>query len=259
MGRLDGKVALITGTGSGMGRVGAILFAKEGAKVVGVDWVKEAGEETLRMIEEAGGESIFVHADVSRTEDAKKMIKAAVDTYGKLDVLWNNAAIAPYQPLAESTEENFDKIIAINLKGVWLGMRHAIPEMLKAGGGSIINTASFVTDAVQRGSSIYAASKGGVISMSKVAAVEYAPHNIRVNCIKPGIIATPMTMSLLAKTPEAVKRAEATIPQGRLGKPEEIAQLALFLACDESSLITGTEVLADGGIVADSHTSGAYG
>ncbi len=253
MGRLNGKVAVITGGGSGMGREASILFATEGAKVVIVDWVAEGGQETLRMVKEAGGEAIFVKADVSKTEDVKKMIKTAVDIYGKLDVLYNNAAIAPYEPLIESTEENFEKIIATNLKGVWLGMKHAIPEMIKSGGGSIINVASFVVDAAQRGSSIYAASKGGVVSMSRVAAVEHAHQGIRVNCIKPGIIITPMSLGCYGD-PEARKRAEAAVPMGRLGQPEEIAQVALFLASDESSLITGTEVLADGGIEADSHT-----
>jgi len=223
MGRLDSKVAIITGAGSGMGRAAAILFAKEGAKVVIVDWATEGGEETLKMVKEAGGEALFVRADVSKTEDVKKMIQTAVDTYGKLDVLYNNAAIAPYEPLLESTEENWEKVISINLKGIWLGMKYAIPEMLKAGGGSIINT------------------------------VEHAAQNIRVNCIKPGIIVTPMSAGCYG-TPEARRRSEATVPQRRLGEPEEIAQVALFLASDESSLVTGTEILADGGIIADSHT-----
>jgi len=130
-----------------MGRAAAILFAKEGAKVVIVDWVAEGGQETLKLVKEAGGEAVFVNADVSRTEDVRKMIKTAVDTYGRLDVLFNNAAIAPYEPLVESTEENWEKVISINLKGIWLGMKYAIPEMLKSGGGSIINTASVVVDA----------------------------------------------------------------------------------------------------------------
>jgi NAD(P)-dependent dehydrogenase (short-subunit alcohol dehydrogenase family) len=253
VGRLDGKVTIITGGGSGMGRGASILFAKEGAKVVIVDLVAEGGQETLRMVKEAGGEAIFVKADVSKTNDVKKMINTAVKTYGKLNVLYNNAAIAPYEPLIESTEENWEKVISTNLKGIWLGMKYAIPEMLKTGGGSIINTASFVVDAVQRGSAIYTASKGGVVAMSKVAAVEHAAQNIRVNCIKPGIIVTPMSAACY-RTPEARRRSEATVPQRRLGQPEEIAQVALFLASDESSLITGTEILADGGIIADSHT-----
>lgn len=253
MRRLDGKVAIITGGGSGMGREASILFAEEGAKVVIVDWVAEGGQETLRMVKEACGEAIFVRADVSKTEDVKRMIKAATDTYGKLNVLYNNAAIAPYEPLIQSTEENWEKVISVNLKGIWLGMKYAIPEMIKAGGGSIINTASFVVDAIQRGSAIYGASKGGVVVMSKVAAVEHAHQNIRVNCIKPGIIVTPMSLSCYGD-PEARRRAEATVPMGRLGQPGEIAKVALFLASDESSLITGTEILADGGIIAYSHT-----
>ena len=254
MGRLDSKVTIITGAGSGMGRAAAILFAQEGARVVIVDWVDEGGQETLKLVKEAGGEAIFVHADVSRTADVRGMIETAVSTYGRLDVLFNNAAIAPYEPLLESTEENWEKVISINLKGIWLGMKYAIPEMLKGGGGSIINTASFVVDATQRGSAIYSASKGGVVAISKVAAVEHAAQNIRVNCIKPGIIVTPMSAGCYG-TPEARRRSEITVPQRRLGQPEEIARVALFLASDESSLITGTEILADGGIVADSHTN----
>ena len=252
MGRLDGKVATITGAGSGMGRATAILFAKEGAKVVVSDWVTKGGEETVKMIKEAGGEATYVHADVSKEAAVKKMIKTAVDTYGKLDVLYNNAAIAPYELIVDSTEENFDKIIAINLKGTWAGMKYAIPEMIKAEGGSIINVSSFIVDATQRGCGIYGSSKGGVVAVSRAAAVENAPYNVRINCIKPGIIITPMSMSVMGA--EAREKAIATIPMHRLGEMDDIAKVALFLASDDSSYVTGTEILADGGIEADSHT-----
>ena len=251
MGRIDGKVAIITGAGAGIGRAAAILFAKEGAKVVVSDWVREGGEETVRIIKEAGGEAIFIKADVSKTEDVKKMIKSAIDTYGKLNVLYNNAAINSAELLVESTEENFEKIIAVNVKGVWLGMKYAIPEMIKSGGGSIINAASIAADMAQRRSSIYAASKGAIISMSRVAAVEYAALNIRVNCIKPGVILTPMAVHILS--PEVLKHIEDGTPQGRLGKSEDVAQAALFLASDESSFVTGQKLTVDGGIEADSH------
>jgi NAD(P)-dependent dehydrogenase (short-subunit alcohol dehydrogenase family) len=254
MRRLGGKIAIVTGAGGGMGRAGASLFAKEGAKVIVADFVPETGEETVRMIKEAGGEATFVEADVSQTEDVKKIVKAAVDTYGKLNVLYNNAGIVTgYVPTLEWTEENYDKTMAVNVKGVWLGMKYAIPEMIKAGGGSIINAASIAADAAQRGSCIYAASKGAVLSMSRVVAVEHAAQNIRVNCIKPGVIATPMALGVLKGSPEARKRIERETPQGRLGKPEEVAQLALFLASDESSHITGQSLAVDGGIEADSH------
>ena len=252
MGRLDGKVAIITGAGRGMGRAAAILFAKEGAKVVVDDWVADRGEETVRMIKEAGSEAIFVNADVSKTEDIRRMIKTAIDAYGRLDILYNNAAIATYAPLTEAEEKDFEEIVAVNLKGTWLGMKYAIPEMAKTGGGSIINVASIAADAAQLGSTIYAATKGGVISMTRVAAVENAAQNIRVNIIKPGCIRTPMFEEVV-KYPEAIKHIEDVTPQKRIGKPEEVAHLALFLASDESSNITGQKITADGGIEADSH------
>ena len=245
MGRLDNKVAIITGTGSGIGRAAAILFAKEGAKVVGVDWASKDGEETFRMIEEAGSESIFIHADVSKTEDIKNLIKAAVDTYGKLDVLYNNAGIlGELATTQDCTEGNFDKIIAVNLRGSWLGMKYAIPEMLKAGGGSIISTASQAGRRCHPNLAPYNTSKGGVVSLTRGVAIEYATKNIRINCICPGAIATPL---LLGFDPRLLKKLKATIPQGRYGEPEEVAQAALFLASDESSYITGCDLVIDAG------------
>lgn len=252
MGRLDGKVAIITGGGAGMGEAASVLFAREGAKVAVADWDAQGGERVVTKIKETGGAAIFIKADVSKADDVRKMIKATVDTYGKLDILYNNAGIATYKPLIDLTDEDFDKMISINLKGVWLGMKYAIPEMIKTGGGSIINAASIAADAGQRGSAIYAASKGGVVSMSRVAAVEYATNNIRVNVIKPGAIATPMFMN--AQTdPGVVERIVRETPQRRLGKAEEVAYVALFLASDESSYITGQKIAIDGGIEADSH------
>ena len=162
MGKLDGKVAIITGAGMGMGQAGAILFAKEEAKVVVVDWNAEAGKETVKMIKESGGEAIFVKADVSKAEDVKSMVKTTIDTYGKLDILFNNAGIAgEIVPTVECTEENWDKVLAINLKSVWLGMKYAIQEMLKTGGGSIINTGSITADVAMPNRPPYTAAKGG--------------------------------------------------------------------------------------------------
>ena len=253
MNRLGGKVAIITGAGMGMGRAAAILFAEEGAEVVVVDINAESGRETVKMIREAGGKAIFVKADVSNTDDVKNMVTTAVATYGKLNVLFNNAAIAKIEPLIESSEENFDRIVAVNIKGVWLGMKYAIPEMIKSGGGSIINTASVAADMGERGLAAYTASKGGVLSMSRVAAIEHASQNIRVNVINPGVILTPMTRSQFEAHPELRKKIESITPQGRLGKPEEVAHLALFFASDESSHITGQKLAVDGGIEADSH------
>ena len=251
MGRLDGKVAIITGASTGMGQAAAILFANEGARVVVADWASEGGEETVKMIRQAGGEAIFVKTDVSKTEDVKNMIKTGVDTYGKLNILYNNAAIVSFEPLTELTEENFTKVINVNLKGVWLGMKYAIPEMVKAGGGSIVNTASIAADKAQLGLSVYSASKGGVISISRVAAIENAAHNIRVNVIKPGPTMTSMFQGAATGNPELLEQDIRETPLGKLGQPEEVAQLALFLASDESSHITGTKITIDGGIEAD--------
>ena len=248
MGRLQDKVAIVTGAGSGIGREAAILFAQEGAKVVGVDCITEGGEETIKMIKEAGDEAIFVYADVSKTEDVKKMVKTAVDTYGRLDVLFSNAGIAPSESLKDWTEEKFERVIATNLKGVILGMKYAIPEMLKAGGGSIINTASMTADRAIPNFTSYTASKGGIVAVTRAVAVEYATQNIQVNCINPGVIATKLVLE--AQNPEEIKPA---IPMRRLGEPKEVACVALFLASGEASFITGQTIVVDGGQEADSH------
>jgi NAD(P)-dependent dehydrogenase (short-subunit alcohol dehydrogenase family) len=248
MGRLDGKVALITGAGMGMGQAAALLFAKEGAKVAVVDWNAEAGEETVKMIKKAGGEAIFIKADVSKAADAQNMVKTAVKTYGKLDVIYNNAAILRAASTENITEEDWDKIMAVNLKGVWLGMKYAIPEMLKKGKGSIINTASQCGDRGTQNVGAYCASKGGVLALTRVTAMELAKKNIRVNALNPGIIGTPMVMAL---SKEEQEQFASIIPQGRLGRPEEVAYAALFLASDESSHVTGHTLVVDGGLEVD--------
>ena len=238
MGRLDGKTAVVTGGGMGMGQATAVLFAKERAKVVVADYNSEAGQNTVNIIRETGGEATFVQTDVSCQDDVKRTVKTAVRTYGGLNILYNNAAIVRIVPLIDSTEEDFDSITDINLKGVWLCMKYAIPEIIKTGGGSIINIASINADAAQRGLSIYAASKGGVISMSRIAAIEHAVDNIRVNVIKPGVIKTPMVTKQMEEHPEVFERIIRETPKGRLGEPEEVTYLALFLASDVSSYIT---------------------
>ena len=251
MGRLDSKVAIITGAGAGIGKAAAILFAKEGAKVVVACRTIETGEETVRMIKEAGGEAIFIRTDVSKTDDIKKMIETAIDTYGKLDVLFNNAGIlGEGTSTVECTEDNFDRLIGTNLKGVWLGMKYAIPEMLKSGGGSIINTASIAADRALVNSAAYCVSKGGVVALSRAAAIEYCTKNIRVNCINPGSIATDMVLNL---SPEFKETVLTATPRRKFAEPEEVAQAALFLATDECAHIIGQSLVIDGGLEADSH------
>jgi len=247
--RLAGKVAIITGAGSGMGKATAILFAKEEAKVIAAEIVEQAGQATVRAIEEEGGEAIFVKTDVAKKEDVEAMVKAAVERYGKIDILVNCAGIALAEvSTTECTEEIFNRIIATNLNGVWLGMKYAIPQMISTGGGAIINFASIAALEAYQGLPAYSASKGGVISMSRVAAIEFAAKNIRVNCVAPGHIATPMLLDAWAE--EGLQRFRNIAPQGRLGEPEEIASVVLFLASNESSHITGQTIVIDGGVTA---------
>lgn len=251
MGRLDGKVAIVTGGGSGMGRATAILFAKEGARLAVAGRRIESIEETARMIREAGGEAISIKTDVSKAEDVRNMVRTTVDTYGKLDVLLNNAGIVEPEavPLHEVKETDFDKTIAINLKGVFLCMKYAIPEMLKTGGGSIVNQGSNSCIQGTNRLSSYSASKGGVASLSMAAAMDYLRQNIRINWTMPGLIPTPMIAGTRTEGDRnALKKLEVAQPLGRFGTEEEIANLALFLASDESSYITATGIKADGAL-----------
>ena len=256
MGKLDGKVAIITGAGSGIGRATALLFAKEGAKVVIADNVVSGGEETLTMIRESGGEACFVKTDVSIENDIKNMIKVALDKYGKLDILFNNAGVAEMlAPTHEVKLSDWHKVINVNLTGVFMGMKYAIPEMLKIGGGAIINTSSVAGLISVPNQPSYCASKGGVLQLTKAAALDYATQNIRVNCICPGVIWTPMVERVMMENAggyeEGKKQFISAEPIGRMGKPEEIAQAVLFLACDESSsFITGIALPTDGGYTA---------
>jgi NAD(P)-dependent dehydrogenase (short-subunit alcohol dehydrogenase family) len=252
MGRLDGKVALITGAASGMGKVAAGLFSGEGASVVVADVTDEAGEDTVREIEAAGGRAAYVHADVSSAPSAEEMVRFAVERFGGLHVLYNNAGIFPADDgsVTDTPETTWDRVMNINLKGVFLGCKYGIPAMLDSGGGSIINVASFVALMGAATPQIaYTASKGGVLSMTREIAVEFARRNIRANALCPGPIETPLLAELMAD-PTRRERRLAHIPIGRLGQAHEVANAALFLASDESSLITGATFVVDGGITA---------
>jgi NAD(P)-dependent dehydrogenase (short-subunit alcohol dehydrogenase family) len=251
-GRLEGKVALITGAAGGMGKEAALLFASEGARVVVADVTDEAGHATVEEIRTAGGDAAYVHADVSNATEAQAMIAAATTTYGGLHILYNNAGIFPADDgsVTETPEATWDRVMAINLKGVFLGCRFGVPAMLQSGGGSIINTASFVALVGAATPQIaYTASKGGVLAMTREIAVEFARRGIRANALCPGPIETPLLAELMSD-PARRQRRLVHIPMGRLGQAHEIANAALFLASDESSLITGSTFVVDGGITA---------
>jgi 3-oxoacyl-[acyl-carrier protein] reductase len=246
--KLKGKVALITGAGSGMGKATALLFASEGAKVAAVDISEAAVENAVREIRQAGGEAIAIGADVAKSEDVQRMVAATVERLGAPNVLYNNAGIEGESNfMAEMSEAAFDKVIAINLRGVFLGMKFVLPHMVKVGAGSIINQASIAGMIAIRGGAAYSAAKAGVIALTRVAALEYGRYNIRVNCICPGAIETPMAERIRhgePPKPGALKRVSVF---GRMGLPEEIAKMALFLASDDSSFATGAPFVVDAG------------
>ena len=250
--RLDGKVALITGAGSGIGRESALLFASEGAAVVVVDIHDKSGEETVATVKASGGRAVYVHADVAKADDCARMVASAESAFARLNVLFNNAGIMHGRDDdAVSTDEAiWDLTMAINAKSVFLGCKYGIPALRRAGGGSIINTASFVAVMGAATPQIaYTASKGAVLALTRELAVVHARENIRVNALCPGPLRTELLMKFL-DTEEKRQRRLVHVPMGRFGLAQEIAQAALFLASDESSFITGTDFLVDGGITA---------
>lgn len=246
---LKEKVAIITGAGSGIGRATALLFAKEGAKVVVADWIEEGGKETVEQIKEQKGEAIFVKTDVSKAEDIDKMVKTCLDNFGRIDILVNNAGIYRAYNLHEMSEQDWDKIIDVNLKSVFLGSKRVIPEMLKQGRGKIISTASIAGLVGFAQSGAYCASKGGIINLTREMALEYAPKGINVNCVAPGLIKTAMTKDML-DDPATKEFLESSTPYPRLGEPEDIANAFLYLASDKSDFVNGEVLVVDGGWVA---------
>jgi len=251
-GRLAGRVALVTGAASGIGREAAALFAREGARVVAVDAEAAAGEEAVHAITAAGGEASFVRADVTAAAEVEAAVEAARVRYGGLHVLFNNAGVFPAEDgLPEETDEAvFDRVVAVNLKGVFLGCKYGIPLLRASGGGSIVNTASFVALMGAATAQIaYTASKGGVLALTREIAVAHAKQGIRANALCPGPVQTPLLAELLAD-PAARARRLVHVPMGRLAEAREIAQAALFLASAESSYVNGASFVVDGGITA---------
>jgi NAD(P)-dependent dehydrogenase (short-subunit alcohol dehydrogenase family) len=251
--RLAGKVAIITGAGAGIGLATALLFAKEGAKVVVADCDPEKGAEAVSLIREKGGEAIFIQVDVSKADNVKDMVKTTVERYGKLDILVDNAGIYAQADVVEATEEEWDRILNVNLKGVFLCSKYSIPEMIKGGGGSIVNIGSEAGIVGIKNQVAYNVSKSGVIALTKSMAIDFAAHNIRVNCVCPGTTETPLVKAALERAPDpvAARRAvEESRPANRLGRPEEIAAGILYLASDESPYATGAILSIDGGYTA---------
>ena len=248
--RLEGKVALISGGARGQGAVEAKLFAREGAKVVFGDILDESGKQVEAEIHEAGGEAAYVHLDVTREDDWRTAVNTAIDRYGKLDILVNNAGILIRKGIEDTTEEDWDRIMGVNAKGAFLGTKHSIPAMRQAGGGSIVNissTAGLV--ASPSGSASYTASKGAVRLLTKSTAVQYAKEGIRCNSIHPGPIDTDMIQETLTDPAKLEERMQR-LPMGRVGTADEIAYGVLYLASEEASFVTGSELVIDGGTTA---------
>ncbi len=252
MDRMENKVALVTGGGSGIGRAAAQLFAREGAKVVIADINAEGGEETLQIMREAGSEAIFVRTDVSKAGDVEALIDKIIEIHGRLDCAYNNAGIlGDIVSVADHNEEAWDHTIETNLKGTWLCMKHQIPQMLKQGNGAIVNTTA--TAGIKGGSpyrSAYVASKAGIVSLSKCAAMEYAEYGLRINVICPSHTRTAMLKQFFELRPELEADFIAQAPMGRIATPEEVAEGALWLCSDASSFVTGHVLAVDGGFLA---------
>ncbi len=250
MGAFDGKVALVTGAAGGLGRASAQIFAREGARVVVVDIQRDKGEETVTLIKAAGGDAVFVYADVSRSPDIQAMVQAAVDTYGGLDCAMNNAAIdVGVHPLAEIPEEDWHRSIAVNLTGVFLCMKYEIPAMLDRGGGAIVNVSSGAGVVGRAGIAWYIAAKHGILGLTKTAALDYGARGIRVNAILPGAMWTPLMRKAVEREPHHLDSLLAMHPIGRIAEPEEVAEAAVWLCTSAASFVLGHSLSVDGGWV----------
>jgi NAD(P)-dependent dehydrogenase (short-subunit alcohol dehydrogenase family) len=251
---LSGKVAIVTGSGSGIGRAIANRYAKEGARVVIADVVEDSGNEVVSEIRNSGGEAMFVLCDVTKSRDAASAVAKAVEKYGGLDILVNNAGIEKKGSVVDLPESDWDKVLGVNLKGVFVMSKHAVPELAKRK-GVIVNTASVAGFTSYKGCTAYCASKGGVVALTRAMALDHAPDGIRVNCVCPGAIDTPLHKKYVAALDpgfrdEYVRRQLADHPIGRIGEPEDIAEAALFLATPRSSFMTGSALVVDGGFLA---------
>ena len=248
----EGKVAVITGAGMGMGKAIAIAFAEEGASIVVVDVNIDTGQETVKTIQNKGGQAIFIQADVSNASDAQQIAVDTINSFERIDVLVNNAGIQHYGSVIETTEEEWDQVLGVNLKSIFLCSKYCIPEIQKQGSGSVINIASVQGIASQKRVCPYSASKGGAISLTRNMAIDFAADNIRVNCVCPGSIDTPLLRAaaeLTGNSQQAIEEwADAHVLK-RVGQPEEVAQVVLFLASNKASFITGAAYVVDGGLI----------
>lgn len=252
MAAFTGKVALVTGGSSGIGRATAVAFAREGAKVVVASRRIKEGEDTVKLIKKAGSEGSFIKTDVAKADDVKAMVEKTVAIYGRLDYAFNNAGVIEEKPgpLVEQSEETFARIMDINVKGMWLSMKYEIPEMLKRGGGAIVNMSSVAGVIGFPGIGIYSASKHAVVGLTKAAAVEYSKSGVRVNAVNPAAIETEMLTHVAGKKAEAMAQMAAAHPIGRIGRAEEVANAVIWLCSDKASFVTGHSLMVDGGYTA---------